>query len=137
MKILLIDDDKLLRRAIERTLTKAGYDMISAGDGEEGLQLAAETNPDVILLDMMLPKLTGLSVLRMLKQISYTKDTPVIVLSGLAQHNEAKLRKEGAAGYLEKSDELFDDSMAPLVRAIESVLGKASGMQPALQHPTA
>jgi DNA-binding response OmpR family regulator len=120
MKILLIDDDRLLRRTIERTLTKAGYNMICAGDGEEGLHLAAETNPDLILLDMMLPKLNGVGVLRMLKQNSYTKHIPVIVLSGLSQHNEAKLRKEGAAGYVEKSNEVFDNNFASLVSAIES-----------------
>jgi DNA-binding response OmpR family regulator len=120
MKILLIDDDRLLRRTIERTLTKAGYSMICAGDGEEGLHLAAETNPDLILLDMMLPKLNGVGVLRMLKQNSYTKHIAVIVLSGLSQHNEAKLRKEGAAGYVEKSNEVFDNNFASLVSAIES-----------------
>jgi CheY-like chemotaxis protein len=120
MKILLIDDDRVLRRVIERILSKAGYGMITASEGDEGLRLATEANPDLILLDMMLPKLIGLSVLRILKQNSSTKHIPVIVLSGLSQQNEAKLRREGAAGYLEKSDELLDGKMASLIRAIES-----------------
>jgi two-component system, OmpR family, alkaline phosphatase synthesis response regulator PhoP len=131
MKILLIDDDRMLRRAIERTLGKAGYNMISAADGEEGLRLATETNPDLIVLDMMLPKLTGLGVLRTLKQNRLTKQIPVIVLSGLSQHNEAKLRKEGAAAYIKKP-ETFDDNLTLLIYAIESVLGNVSLVQPAL-----
>jgi DNA-binding response OmpR family regulator len=132
MKILLIDDDRLLRRAIERTLTKAGYDVTCASDGEEGLHLAGETSPDLILLDMMLPRLTGVSVLRELKHNPLTKPIPVVVLSGLSQHNEAKLRKEGAAAYIEKSDEALDNNLTLLIHTIEGVLGDVSLVQPAL-----
>ncbi len=134
MKILLIDDDRLLRRAIERTLSKAGYNMIVAADGEEGLRLATEADLNLIVLDMMLPKMTGLSVLRKLKQDPLTKQIPVIVLSGLSQHNEAKLRKEGAAGYVEKSDEVFDNDLTHLIRAIESILGNTRVAQPVLSN---
>jgi|ERR1700733_2193019 CheY-like chemotaxis protein len=129
MKILLVDDDRLLRRAIERTLTKAGYDVTCASDGEEGLHIAAETCPDLILLDMMLPRLTGVSVLRELKSSPLTKPIPVIVLSALSQHNEAKLRKEGAAAYIEKSDPALDNNMTLLIHAIESILGKVTDRQ--------
>jgi DNA-binding response OmpR family regulator len=121
MKILLIDDSRFLRRAIERTLTKAGYEVISSGDGEEGLRLAAATNPDLILLDMMLPGLDGVCVLRRLKEGPSTIRIPVIVLSGLSQNNEAKLMREGAAKYVEKSDETFEKD-SPLFRAIEDLL---------------
>jgi DNA-binding response OmpR family regulator len=121
MKILLIDDTRLMRRAIERALTKAGYGVISSGDGEEGLRLAAATNPNLILLDMMLPGLDGVSVLRRLKQEPSTSRIPVIVLSGLSQNNEAKLMKEGAAKYVEKSDETIEKNSA-LFRVIEDLL---------------
>jgi DNA-binding response OmpR family regulator len=135
MKILLIDDDKLLRRAIERTLAKAGYDLICCGDGEEGVRLAAETSPDLILLDMMLPKLPGVNVLRQLKQITSTKDIPVIVLSGLSQNNAAKLLKEGAAKYMEKTEKIFQKDSA-LFLAIEDLLHGATGTQSALSAST-
>ena len=131
MKILLIDDDRLLRRVIERTLTKAGYELISCGDGEEGLRLATEASPDLILLDMMLPGLDGVSVLRRLKQEPSTNRIPVIVLSGLSQNNEAKLMKEGATKYLEKSDETFEKNSA-LFRAIEDLLHSANGKESVL-----
>src|SRR5215470_9551804 len=101
--ILLIEDSKLLRIANQRALVKAGYVVVTAGDGEEGLQAACEKLPHLILLDMMLPKVSGLDVLRTLKKDSRTNTIPVIVLSSLSQSNEAKLREEGATAFLEKS----------------------------------
>ena len=59
MKILIVDDSRLLRISNERTLMKAGYEVITAADGEEGLRLAIESKPDLVVLDMMLPKLSG------------------------------------------------------------------------------
>ena len=102
MTILLIEDSKLLRTANTRALVKAGYQVIGAVDGEEGLRSARETLPELILLDMLLPKITGLDVLKGLKSDSRTKNIPVIVLSALSQANEAKLMKEGAAAFFEK-----------------------------------
>jgi DNA-binding response OmpR family regulator len=125
MAILLIEDNRLLRRAIELALVKAGYEVIGIGDGEEGLRVAREKTLDLILLDMMLPTLSGLSVLQRLKQDKRTQAVPVIVLSGLSLKNEAKLVKEGAAGYLEKSDALFKNNSALLLQAIERVLADA------------
>ena len=99
MKILLIEDSKFQRVANGRALVKAGYDVNHAADGEEGLRSARENIPDLILLDMMLPKVSGLDVLRALKGDILAKHIPVIVLSGLGQANEAKLLKEGAAAF--------------------------------------
>ena len=95
-KVLLVDDSKFLRMANERALSKAGYDVSTAADGEEALRVANDKLPDVILLDMMLPKLSGPEVLRALKENPATVDIPVIVLSSLSQRNEEKLLKEGA-----------------------------------------
>jgi DNA-binding response OmpR family regulator len=119
MKILLIEDGKFQRIANGRALVKAGYTVIHAADGEEGLRAARENSPDLILLDMMLPKVSGLDVLRALKLEALVKHIPVIVLSGLGQANEAKLLKEGAAAFLLKSS--ANDSSA-LIQAVEEVL---------------
>jgi DNA-binding response OmpR family regulator len=124
MAILLIEDDRLLRRATERALVKAGYEVLGIGDGEGGLRVAREKTFDLILLDMMLPSLSGLCVLQRLKQDKWTQHIPVIVLSGLSHKNEAKLTKEGAAGYLEKSDDLFRNNSALLLQAVERVLAE-------------
>jgi CheY-like chemotaxis protein len=66
-KILLVDDSKFLRLATERALAWAGYDVSTAGDGENALQMAREKRPDLILLDMLLPKMSGPDVLKALK----------------------------------------------------------------------
>jgi CheY-like chemotaxis protein len=119
MKILLIEDSKFLRIANGRALVKAGYTVIHAVDGEEGLRAAREDSPDLILLDMMLPKVSGLDVLRALKLDELVKHIPVIVLSGLGQANEAKLLKDGAAAFLLKSS---DNDASLLIKAVEGVL---------------
>ena len=122
MKVLLVDDSKLQRLAIQRSLSKAGYAVIAASDGEEGLRAAREESPDLILLDMMLPKITGLDVLRLLKKGPQTEGIPVIVLTGLSKGNEDKLTKEGAAGFCEKSQESFENDAALLIQAVQQIL---------------
>lgn len=81
---------------------KAGYDVVSVVDGEAALLMAGERIPNIILLDMMLPKLDGLEVLRALKHDPQTATIPVIVLTGLGQQNEARLKKEGGGSLLHK-----------------------------------
>jgi DNA-binding response OmpR family regulator len=126
MTILLIEDSKLLRIANTRALVKAGYEVISAGDGEAGLRSARETIPDLIVLDMLLPKTTGLDVLRGLKGDMRTKGIPVIVLSGLSQANKARLMNEGAAAFFEKSEKTLENNSADLIEAVRDVLAGAS-----------
>jgi CheY-like chemotaxis protein len=122
MKILLIEDSKFQRIANERALSKAGYGVIHAGDGQEGLRIARENIPDLILLDMMLPKLSGLDVLRAVKNDVQLKHIPVIVLSGLGQANESKLLKEGAAAFVTKSEKSLEDNSSFLIETVRSVL---------------
>ena len=121
--ILLVDDSRLLRAANHRALLRAGYDVIDAEDGQRGLELAQERLPDLILLDMMLPKVSGPEVLRTLKNDPRTNLIPVIVLSALSHKNKEKLEHDGAAGYVEKSDDLLKNDSALLVQAIQEVLG--------------
>jgi len=119
MTILVIEDSRLLRSAIERILVKAGHNVVAVGDGREGLRRAQQTHPDVILLDMMLPTLEGTGVLRELKGNPLTKPIPVMVLSGLAQRNERKLKMAGAAAYFEKSKLNVEEDGPALVKAVE------------------
>jgi CheY-like chemotaxis protein len=124
MTILLVEDSRFLRVASTLALVKAGYDVVSAADGEAALLTARERLPNLILLDMMLPKLDGLGVLRALKRDPQTANIPVIVLTGLGKNNEWKLKKEGAAAYITKSDSLLEDGSATLLHVVESVVGK-------------
>ena len=100
--------------ASERALLNAGYSVIHAKDGDEGLRAARENIPDLILLDMMLPKLSGLDVLRALKGDVRVKHIPVIVLSGLGKANESKLLTEGAAAFIVKSEKSFQNNSSVL-----------------------
>jgi two-component system, cell cycle response regulator DivK len=125
MKILLIEDSKFQRVANQRALVRAGYEVIHAGDGEVGLRIAHEKIPDLILLDMMLPELSGLHVLRALKLDAAVKHVPVIVLTGLGPGNEAKLLKDGAAAFLLKTEKSLENNSLVLIQAVESVLAGA------------
>jgi CheY-like chemotaxis protein len=104
LTILLVDDNIHLQIAFKKVLTSSGYRVELASDGDEGLRIAQRVRPDVILLDMLLPKLGGVEVLRALKANRATATIPVIALSGLPMSNEARLRRDGAASYLQKSN---------------------------------
>ena len=122
-KVLLVEDSKFLRMANERALSRAGYVVKTAADGEEALRIANHQLPDIILLDMMLPRISGPEVLRALKANPATRDIPVIVLTSLSQMNEGKLLSEGAAAYVEKSTLDLDKSSDLLATTIRKVLG--------------
>jgi CheY-like chemotaxis protein len=125
MVILLVDDSRVQRRANEGALVRAGYKVITASDGVEGLKVARSALPDVILLDMMLPKMSGPDVLRELKADPATAHIPVLVLTGLSQTNESKLMSEGAAGFFQKSDHMLEDDSSHLLDAIKRALQSA------------
>jgi len=127
MKILLVEDSKFLRLATERALARAGYEVRSAGDGEEALRMAGEQLPDLILLDMLLPKLSGPDVLIALKRDVMTKGIPVVVMTGMSQKNAARLQEDGAFGFLEKSVLELDKGPEKLLVAVQEIFVKLSG----------
>ena len=118
--VLLVEDSKILQLAGQRTLTKAGYRVLTAEDGEKAVAMAQAEMPDIILLDMMLPKLSGEEVLNCLKQDPSTAHIPVVVLTGLSKKNEDKLRKAGSAGFIEKGQSADNPNL--LLLTIEKVL---------------
>jgi len=117
-KILLVEDSKFLRLATERALARAGYDVSTAADGEEALAKARENLPDLILLDLLLPKITGTDVLKALKKDPATKKIAVIVLTGMSQRNEDWLHRAGAFGFLGKSELALDKGADALLAAV-------------------
>lgn len=120
--ILIVEDSKFLRVANERLLANAGYHVISAADGELAVQMARDKQPDLILLDMLLPKVSGEQVLERLKADVKTAELPVVILTSLWQGNERKLREAGAAALLEKKQIVEDPG--PLLQLIAQVLKK-------------
>ena len=123
--ILLVEDSKFLRVATERTLSKAGYQVTTASDGEEALRIAIKNVPDVVLLDMLLPRLAGLEVLQELKHNPATANVPIIVLSCLSDKNEQKLKSDGAAAYFEKSKLDAKHGSQALLDTIKETLAKS------------
>jgi CheY-like chemotaxis protein len=120
--ILLVEDSRFLRRAIEQVLVRAGYKVLTAGDGEEALRIAYSRIPHLIVLDMLLPKLGGPEVLQALKGSALTAHIPVIVLSSLSQKNEAKLKQAGAVAYFEKSKLELDQHSESLLQIVKRTL---------------
>lgn len=106
-KILVVEDDLVTQRMLSARLEITGYDVITASDGEEALNKARKENPDLLILDLMLPKMTGYEVCRMLKFDDKYKKIPIIILSSLDQQDEReKAVKAGADTYVIKPFDL-------------------------------
>jgi len=104
-KILLIEDEPTLQKAIGRYLEQEGYEIENALDGDIGLEIAKRNKPDLILLDIILPKKDGFEVLKELKEDETTKDIPVIILTNLEGDSDVeKALSLGATTYLVKAN---------------------------------
>lgn len=103
-KILLVEDDAFLSELYVTKFGEVGYEIIVAEDGQEGLSLAEKLKPDLILLDIVLPRLDGLTVLRSVKEREAIKDIPVILLTNLGQQEDVDRGIAlGAADYVIKA----------------------------------
>ena len=122
-KILLAEDDRFLRRAADATLRHHGFTVVTAVDGEQALSLARQEIPDLILLDLIMPKLQGFEVLRELKASPLTSAIPVIVLTNLGQEKDSKTAHElGALDYWVKANVGLEE----LAKRVESALAAGS-----------
>ncbi len=120
MKILLIEDERSIAGMYEAKLTQEGFTVRLAYDGESGLASAQEERPDLIFLDIIMPKMNGLDVLKSLKDDPKTKSIPVYLLTNIPEElNKAKAAELGAAGYLFKA-ETEPRALAQLVHSLEA-----------------
>jgi len=119
-RVLLAEDDRFLRRAAEARLRQHGLEVLTAADGEEALRLARAEPLDLILLDVVMPKLEGFEVLRLLKEDAATARIPVIILSNLGQERDvAQAKTLGAIAFLVKAHLSLQD----LVDRVDAALG--------------
>jgi len=119
-KILFIEDDAAVLKTIGEGLKSRGYGVVPATDGEEGLNLSKEVNPDLVILDLILPKLHGLKVLEAMRQNDKTKDVPVIILTNLENIVEVEKALElGTTTYLVKANYSLDEVIAKIETALE------------------
>lgn len=120
-KILFIEDESALQRAATQVLSEEGYEMLSALDGEIGIRLAREEKPDLILLDIVLPKKDGFEVLQELKSDEATKNIPVVILTNLEGSTDVERALElGATTYLVKTNYRLEE----VVEKVKGLLGK-------------
>lgn len=104
-KVLIIEDDQLIQRMYNKIFSFEKYEVVTASDGEEGLEKARTTNPTIILLDVMMPKMNGMEVLEKLKIDPATKTIPVVMFSNLAGDNDVETAlAKGAVKYIIKSE---------------------------------
>jgi CheY-like chemotaxis protein len=121
-KILLVEDDKSLREIYGVRLLAEGYDIVSAGDGEEALAMAIKEKPTLIISDVMMPKISGFDMLDILRSTTETRDIKVIMMTALSSEDQrARGEQLGADRYLVKSQVGIED----IVRTIHEVLGDA------------
>lgn len=108
-KILFVDDDNFLRKVYQAELSERNYQVILAADGLEGLEKAQLENPDLIILDMIMPKKNGFEVLTELQRNPKTRSIPVIILSNLGQEDDKNKGIDlGAVDYLKKDSMTLD-----------------------------
>ncbi len=121
-KILLVEDDKSLREIYGVRLLAEGYDIVSAGDGEEALAMAIKERPQLIVSDVMMPKISGFDMLDILRSTTETKDIKVIMMTALSSEDQrARGQALGADRYLVKSQVGIED----VVRTVHEVLADA------------
>ncbi len=121
-KILIVEDDTSLLRAYMEKLTREGFEVQAAEDGESGLDLALKEHPDLILLDIILPKMSGMDVMKMLRADEWGNKVPVIVLTNLEADSERvrEITRGEPAYYLVK----LNYTIADVVAKIKEVLAK-------------
>jgi len=113
--ILVIEDEEPLRRVLKDILTVEGYSIIETKDGVEGLEVALKEHPDLILLDIVMPKMDGLEMLKKLRTDEWGKKAPVIVLTNLSDNEDvAKAMENDAFEYFVKTDIKIDEVIAKI-----------------------
>ena len=133
-KVMVVEDDASLREIYSIRITAEGYDVVSAGDGEEALAVAVREKPDLILSDIMMPKISGFDMLDILRSTPETAGIKVIMMTALSGDDQRQRGERlGADRYLVKSQVGIED----VVNAIHEVLGDKPAPAPAPAAPAA
>lgn len=120
-KIALVEDDKILSDALFEGLKEAGFEVLRAFDGEEGLKLVEKEKPDLVLLNILMPKMDGLTVARRLKSNAQTMDIPIIILTVLEKGEPvAETLASGVCDYLVKSNFKVEEIVAKVKEKLKN-----------------
>jgi two-component system alkaline phosphatase synthesis response regulator PhoP len=119
IKVLVVEDEEILLTALSEELRQEGFDVVGAKDGVEGLEKAASEQPDLMLLDLVMPRLDGISTLKQLKAQENTKNIPVVILTNLSDYDKiSDALSIGAMDYLVKANYRLEE----LVTKIKAVM---------------
>lgn len=130
MKVLLVDDDIALQTVVSTALTQGGFEVVSANDGKTGIDKAKTEKPDIILLDQVLPDISGNNILKTLKADDDTKNIPIAMLSNFSQNNlMQEAIQAGALDYILK----YQIEPADLVQKINSLVQESQSSKPTPQ----
>ena len=133
-KIMLVEDDTSLREIYSIRLVAEGYEVVSAGDGEEALAMAVQERPDLVLSDVMMPKISGFDMLDILRSTPEMKNIKVIMMTALSSEDQRQRGENlGADKYLVKSQVGIED----VINAVHEVLGDKEATGPAPAEPVA
>lgn len=111
--ILIIEDEVSQRKALTEKLTREGFRILQAGDGEEGLMIAKRDHPNLILLDIIMPVMDGITMLKKLREDDWGKDAKVMILTNLSEVEKvSEAMTQGSYNYLVKSDWKLEDVAA-------------------------
>lgn len=126
MKLLIVEDTVQLRDALERYLRNEGLEVLSAVDGEEGLQKAQEFSPDFILTDIFMPRLSGIDMVKQIRATEWGKNVPVLLLSNFSLDKDSleSVKQLGRLRYLTKADYSLQD----VVKATMEMVGRYGGV---------
>jgi len=128
VKILVVEDEEILLTALSEELKQEGFEVVGAKDGVEGVEKTVSEKPDMVLLDLVMPRLDGIGALKQMKENPETKDIPVVILTNLSDYDKiSDALSLGAMDYLVKANYRLEE----LVNKIKTVLErKESGMGP-------
>ncbi len=137
-KVMLVEDDNNLREIYEARLLAEGYEIVSARDGEEALALAVKERPDLIIADVMMPKISGFDMLDILRSTPETKNTKVIIMTALSQaEDKSRADQLGADRYLVKSQVTLEDVAKAAREVLQDQPDLPPAAEPALKEPLA
>mgnify|MGYP000347173881 FL=1 len=117
--LLIVEDDLALAKALVGKFSSENFDLLEAKNGQEGLEMALSKKPDLILLDVVMPRMDGISMLKELRQDAWGKNVPVIILSNLSDvQNNPEISQEHIADYIIKTDWSLED----IVKKVKDIL---------------
>ena len=119
-KILLVEDNEMNRDMLSRRLIKRGFDVVTAIDGQQGVEMAASESPDLILLDFLMPEINGFEVCKALRENELTRSTPIMAVTCLTKEQDIeRIFDSGADEYLAKPFKVED-----LVEKVRDLIGR-------------